>query len=332
MTQRFAADVLCLGETMALVAPAVPEPLESAGECTITAGGAESNVAIQLAALGHSVRWASRVGDDPLGHRVIGTIASAGVDTSLVELSTTAPTGVYFKDPGRCGSRVYYYRSGSAASTMDDGFLGAEVLESVAMVHLSGITPALSASCDRLVRSLLRSGRSYRVSFDVNYRPTLWDVQRAAPVLRELAQLADVVFVGLDEARTLWGVDDAEDVRAVLDAPPTVVVKDADVAAYALGAGAAVVDAPRVRVVEPVGAGDAFAAGYLAGQLRGEGGKRCLRRGHILAAHSLLSTGDHTRLPDGTALDRWLDLDDAQWRELTFAGEIDPGARPNPVR
>lgn len=311
-------EVLCLGETMSLVSPADPVPLEQAPVFTLSAGGAESNVAIHLAALGHRVGWASRVGDDPLGRRMVATIAAAGVDTGLVEVRADAPTGVYFKDPGPQGTRVHYYRAGSAASTMDADFLPDELLDAPRLLHLSGITPALSAGCDRLIRHLLTRQRRARITFDVNYRPALWPVEQAGPVLRELAQLADTVFVGLDEANTLWGVETPEDVREVLNRPGVVVVKDGAIAAHALGSETVTVPAPKVEVVEPVGAGDAFAAGFLSGVLRGTDVARCLRLGHLLAAHSLLSTEDHTASPDRDDLERWLDCDEMRWRALSF--------------
>ncbi|SFS35330.1 sugar kinase [Saccharopolyspora flava] len=313
-------EVLCLGETMSLVAPAAPVPLEEAPSFTLSAGGAESNVAVHLASLGHRASWAGRVGDDPLGRRLVASIAAAGVDTGLVEVRSDAPTGVYFKDPGPDGTRVHYYRAGSAASTMDEDFLADEVIDAARVLHISGITPALSEGCDRLIRRLLTRPRRAPISFDVNHRPALWPARRAAPVLAELAQLADVVFVGLDEAAALWGVKTAEDVRKLLDGPVTVVVKDGAEAAHALGERTTVVPAPTVDVVEPVGAGDAFAAGFLSGVLRGEDDRRCLRRGHLLAAHSLRSTEDHAEAPDAESLERWLGLDEQRWGALRFDG------------
>ncbi|MGW1676814.1 sugar kinase [Saccharopolyspora sp. NPDC002376] len=314
-------EVLCLGETMSLVSPASPIPLDKAPVFTLSAGGAESNVAIHLAALGHHVGWASRVGDDPLGRRIVATIAGAGVDTGLVEVRSDAPTGVYFKDPAPEGTRVHYYRAGSAASTMDENFLPDDLLDGPKLLHISGITPALSARCDRLIRHLLTRDRSIQITFDVNYRPALWPVEQAGPTLHELAQLADTVFVGLDEANALWGVETPEDVRKLLNRPSVVVVKDGPNAAYALGAETVTVPAPKVEVVEPVGAGDAFAAGFISGVLRGADVTRCLRLGHVLAAHSLLSTEDHTASPDRADLERWLDCDETGWRALSFGGE-----------
>ena len=319
------AGVLCLGETMALVTPTTPTALETAETFSVVAAGAESNVAVHLAALGHRVAWASRLGADPLGRRVLSALSTAGVDTSLVGTHPSAPTGVYFKDPAPGGTRVHYYRRGSAASTMDEHAVPADVADEPDVLHLSGITPALSPGCDRLVEHLLTRERRARVSFDVNYRPALWTVEQAAPRLRELARRADIVFVGLDEARTLWGAQTPEQVADLLTGPSTVVVKDAGVAAHALGERAASATAPSVAVVEPVGAGDAFAAGYLSGLLRGADGTRCLRLGHLVAAHGLLSTEDHAPLPRADDLARWLDCTEQEWRALELpraTGEI----------
>ncbi|GAB2756248.1 sugar kinase [Salinifilum aidingensis] len=313
-----AFEALCVGETMSLIAPEQPVALENAARFTLSAGGAESNVAMHLAGLGHRVGWASKVGDDPLGRRLVADISAAGVATDLVATESAAPTGVYFKNPGPDGTRVHYYRSGSAASTMDEGFLGDGVLDAVEVLHVSGITPALSAACDRMVQHLLARPRRHLLSFDVNHRPAMWPAEQAAPRLRELADLADIVFVGLDEAAALWGARTAEEVRAMLPRPGTVVVKDAANAAWELGAEPVSVPAPHVDVVEPVGAGDAFAAGYLAGVLRGFDPQRRLRFGHLLAAHSLLSTTDQTAPPEEPALAGWLDRSDQSWRALRF--------------
>lgn len=285
-------DAACIGESMVLLAPDPPRPLREGGPLRVEVAGAESNVAINLAILGARTAWVSRVGADPLGEIVRERVAGYGVDTTLVEVDPSAPTGVFFKDPGTAGTRVHYYRNGSAASTMDSAVFGGLAAR---LVHLSGVTPALSASCADLVEYGLRarpvSGAT--MSFDVNYRPALWPVARAAEVLAGLADRADIVFVGLDEAATLWGCAAPEDVRAVLPRPGTLVVKDGPVGATAFGAQDPVfVPAPPVDVVEPVGAGDAFAAGYLYGVLRGLAEPDRLRLGHRVAAATLRSVGD----------------------------------------
>jgi 2-dehydro-3-deoxygluconokinase len=318
-------DVACVGESMALVTPDPPAPLSLGGPMRLEVAGAESTVACYLAQLGREVAWVSRVGADPLGDLLLSAIGKWGVDTGFVEVDRVAPTGVFFKDPGRpatsqspgrpvgrghprnerpasSGGRpsagaithVHYYRAGSAASR-----LGPETrVPRAALTHLSGITPALSASCAALVDRLLSERRC---SFDVNYRPGLWPVASAAPVLLGRAARASIVFVGLDEARTLWGVSSAAGVRALLPQPSVLVVKDGAAGATSFHPGGTdFVPAPPVEVVEPVGAGDAFAAGYLAGLLRGLPEADRLTLGHHIAAAALTVTGDVAALSAAT--------------------------------
>ncbi|MCM4077564.1 sugar kinase [Paractinoplanes hotanensis] len=254
-------DVACVGEAMVLVTPDPPAPLALGGPARIDVAGAESTVACYLAQLGLRPAWISRVGDDPLGELILAQLRGLGVDTTHVEVDGNSPTGVFFKDPGAV-TRVFYYRAGSAASKLGPG----TPVPQARITHLSGITPALSDNCALLVDELLSTRTC---SFDVNYRPRLWTTGEAGPVLRRLADRAAVVFVGLDEAQTLWGADRPEDVRALLPGPDVLVVKDGALGATSFHPGGTTFEpAPPVDVVEPVGAGDAFAAGYLAALLR----------------------------------------------------------------
>ncbi|KRE26335.1 carbohydrate kinase [Agromyces sp. Soil535] len=285
---------------MALVAPALAEPLETAADFHLDPGGAEANVASHLTALGRRAAWAGAVGDDALGRRIVRQLADRGVDTRWVTADADAPTGVYFKDPGR---GVRYYRQGSAASRLGPSFVAGLPLGGVRLLHLSGITPALSPSCDALVDALLDAAAAagVPVSFDVNHRPALWtSTDAAARRLRALAGRVDLVFVGLDEAAGLWGAETADDVRALLPGPPIVVVKDGGVGATGFDADRAVHEpALAAEVVEAVGAGDAFAAGYLAEWLGGAPPAERLRAGHERAVLVLGDTADFPRLPRG---------------------------------
>ncbi|MPQ98306.1 sugar kinase [Modestobacter sp. I12A-02628] len=291
MIPSLTGAVLCLGETMGVVAPMAPEPLRLAETFRMDAGGAESNVAMGLARLGHRVVWRSRLGNDPLGQRVLDRLVAAGVEP-WAEIDPDRPTGLYLKDPG---AGVHYYRAGSAAASSSPALLDAVRWNDVSIVHVSGILPALSAGCADLVDAVLdrAAAASVTVSFDVNFRPALWSSQRASMFLRELARQADIVFVGLDEAQALWGSADAEDVRRLLPDPDLLVVKDAAVGATAFH-GAAVVFEPAlvVDVLEQVGAGDAFAAGFLAATLEKRSLGDRLRLAHTCAARVLGTTGD----------------------------------------
>ena len=285
-------QVLTLGETMAMVTPEAAEPLETASAFRLDIGGAESNVACHLARAGVAVAWAGAVGADALGRRLVATLVRRGVDTSLVRIDAQAPTGVYFKDPG---AGVHYYRRGSAASRLGPGYAAGLGLDRVPLVHVSGITAALSDSCRALLDAVIDARRvaGLPVCFDVNYRPALWEPGVAAVELLELAQRCDLVFVGRDEAETLWGTSTAEDVRALIGPGPRLVVKDGAVGAHCFHPGGSdFVKALPVDVVEAVGAGDAFAAGFLAAELAGESPAAALERGHGFAAVVLATTAD----------------------------------------
>jgi 2-dehydro-3-deoxygluconokinase len=288
--------MITLGETMALITPAHAEPLRAAREVRLLVGGAESNVAMHAAQLGIPTAWVSAVGDDALGVRVHNEVAGRGVDTRWVTVDPGAPTGVYFKDPGH---GVLYYRRGSAAARMSPASVADVPLEDAEVVHISGITPALSASCAALIDTVIdrvAAGPGI-LAFDVNHRAALWSPGAAAATLLPLARRADLVFVGRDEAECLWRTATADDLRAMLPEPTTLVVKDGDVGAteYRRAAGAdhrTFEPAIPTDVVEAVGAGDAFAAGYLAALLRGADATARLQAGHQRAHLVLQSTSD----------------------------------------
>lgn len=291
--ERTPIDVLCVGETMAVLAPEDALPFRVGGPLALHVGGAESNVAGGLAAAGHRVAWVSRVGRDAFGDLIVDELAASGIDVSYVE-RTAAPTGVYFKSPENDGVRPLYYRSGSAASTMDAPFAD-HLAERVQprLVHVSGITAQISATGLELLRRVCvdRVFADALVSFDVNHRPALADA--ATPdALLALARAADVCFVGADEAARVWGVSAAQ-IPELLRGPRHLVVKDADVDAVEYtGAVLTRVPAARVEVVEPTGAGDAFAAGWLDAYLAGASAHVRLEAGHRRAALALTSHGD----------------------------------------
>lgn len=294
-----APRLITLGETMVMLTPRRGQSLAAAAELQVHVGGAESNVATHAAALGVDAAWVSAVGGDVLGARVRDTIASRGVDVAWVRTDPAAPTGVYFKDPGH---GVLYHRAGSAASRMTPDAVVGVPFEEAAIVHLSGITPALSDSCADLVDTVIdrvAAGDGW-LSFDVNHRPVLWAQGEAGPTLLTLSRRADVVFVGLDEAQTVWGCRTAADVRKLLPDPARLIVKDGDIGAteFARDGGADTADSitfvPAIPtdVIEPVGAGDAFAAGYLAALLDDDDATARISAGHARAHLVLRSTSD----------------------------------------
>ncbi|GGW64533.1 sugar kinase [Streptomyces griseoloalbus] len=342
-------DVVALGESMVTFLPSRPGRLADVPSFDRGIGGAESNVACVLAAAGHTTRWVSRVGADGFGDHLVEAIGGYGVDVSYVRRDPDRPTGVYFRTAGdRAGDahEVAYYRAGSAASAMTAAGVDLEAVRAGRVLHLSGITAALSADCLDLMRELTapRPGRPL-VSFDVNHRPGLWRDGPGPGVLLELARAADIVFVGEDEAESAWGIDgDPSSLREALPEPDILVVKQGARGAVAFGPAA---DSPGTRggptarggtpptpgraprprpaasapalavdVVATTGAGDAFAAGFLSATLRGLPVRERLRHGHLTAAAALTAPGDLAAPPARALADRLAALDDTAWGRL----------------
>ncbi|MGX1756568.1 sugar kinase [Streptomyces lydicus] len=209
--------------------PRLPGRLADVPSFDRAIGGAESNVACTLARTGHTARWISRVGTDGFGDHLLAAIADCGVDVTHVRRDPLRPTGIYFRtadDRATDTHEVAYYRTGSAASAMTAAHLDQDAIHSGRILHLSGITAALSEDCLGLMRELTarRPGRPL-LSFDVNYRPGLWREPSRAQALLELARGADLVFVGDDEARAAWGLHGAHAISEALPEPDLLVVK-----------------------------------------------------------------------------------------------------------
>jgi 2-dehydro-3-deoxygluconokinase len=314
-------DVLCLGETMAMFVPAEPGPPAEVTTWHRTVGGAESNVACHVAALGSRSAWVSAVGDDALGTAVVSAVASFGVDVSGVVVDQDRPTGLYVKERDASGSPVRYYRRGSAASGMGPALLDTLPLDA-RVVHTSGITPALSDSCAALMDRLVHVPREFTLSFDLNWRPALW-TGRDPAVLRDLAAAADLVFVGADEAKLVWDVEEPSAIRALLPEPATLVVKQGAAGATLVEGDTEVFQpALAVDVVEPVGAGDAFAAGFLWAALAGLSPVRRLRAGHLRAATALRTHHDVGPSLPPSYVSAMLDASDAEWAAARVTGEV----------
>jgi 2-dehydro-3-deoxygluconokinase len=315
-------DVFCTGETMVMVTPQNGGPLIADSSYLLRPGGAESNVATTLASLGHSAMWASALGADPLGDLALREIASYGVNVELVVRDLEHRTGVYFKDPSPDGTTVHYYRDGSAATHMSADVLELWTRHSPRVVHVTGITAALSKTWRDLLYSIIvdRAFGASLVSFDVNYRRALWPLDDASSVLLELASASDIVFVGRDEAQTLWGTRTARDVNGLLKEPAHVVVKDGGLEAWEFHGGLETRSAaPTIEIVEPVGAGDAFAAGWLAGVLRGHDSVERLRLGHLLASRVLSSTSDFAPAPSAKEISDAVNADPSRWSKPSIS-------------
>lgn len=308
--QGAAPAVVSAGETMMLGVPARPGRLRHARSLEIGIGGAESNLAIGLSRLGVPARWVSLLGDDEPGQLVLDRVRAEGVDTWVRRLPDR-PTGLYLREEVGGAVRVTYYRQGSAASALAPGAVDPVALDGATWVHLTGVTPALSPECAEFVRWLAGEARARgaRVSFDVNFRSRLWAASDARAFTESLLPLVDLLLVGTEEGHALWDwSDDERQARWFADhGPAEVVVKRGDAGAAAWVDGELLeVPAYRVTQVDPIGAGDAFAAGYLAAHVWGAPPAERLRTANALGAICVRAHGDYEGLPSRRELDDFL--------------------------
>ncbi|MEV6007832.1 sugar kinase [Streptomyces sp. NPDC051976] len=298
------SDLVVLGETMAALTADRIGPLRHARTLSLSVAGAESTVAIGVRRLGHSATWLGRLGDDELAALVRDTLRAEGVSVHAT-VDPTAPTGLLLKERRTADvRRVHYYRHDSAGSRLTPTDLPAGVVEQARILHTSAITCALSDSALATVRVALDRARQHgvTVSFDANHRDRLWSRAKAARTLRPLLPLTDLLFASLDEAQMLLDSDASDPAalaRELLSHGPrtAVVTLGADGAWSAGPAGVHHVRAVAVSEVDPVGAGDSFVAGYLAGLLSGADQPTCLSHAARVAAFSVACQGDWEGLP-----------------------------------
>ncbi|SEF00613.1 2-dehydro-3-deoxygluconokinase [Streptomyces sp. 2112.3] len=303
-------DVFTFGETM--VALRGSGPLKLGGTMQVSIAGAESNVAIGLARLGHEVHWAGAVGEDEAGELVLRTLRAEGVEVSGASADPGAPTGLLLFEPRLPDvTRVHYYRAGSAGSRLTaDGIERAFRAAPPRILHLTGITPALSSTARSAALHSLRLAREYgsSVCLDVNFRARLWTAEEAAAVLGEWLPSVDLLIASDDELLLCLPPRDAGGGSAAGIASQAGRLRELGVGeiVVTLGAEGAMAfthdgslhrSAKAVRAVDSVGAGDAFAAGYLSALLDGDGPAACLERAVTTGAFAVASPGDWEGAP-----------------------------------
>jgi 2-dehydro-3-deoxygluconokinase len=313
-----APEVIALGEPLIALLAGGSGPLADVETFQRHVAGAEANVSVGLARLGHRVMYVGRVGADGFGRTIVRRLRAENVDVSGVVVDPERRTGLLVRERRVLGpSEVLYYRTGSAGSALAPADVDAvaSVFDGARWLHVTGITPALSQSADDAVRRAIDLARSsdVRISFDINLRRRLWTDEEAAVRLRPIAAAADLVFGDADELAVVAGVrpsPDGIEAAGVLRSAGSgnVIVKRGLDGASLIGEGDPV-HVPAIElqgVVDPVGAGDAFCAGYLAAQVDGLDPATALRWGNGCAAAVLSVEGDLTGLPTRDELDRLL--------------------------
>ncbi len=294
-------DVFTFGETMIRLSTPLGHRLETVQALDLKIGGTESNLTIALARLGRQVAWSSVLPRNPLGERIARELNWHGVNTDSVTWVDGARAGVYFLDTGTAprATHVLYDRKDSAVANATPDQVSMDFVDAARILHLTGITVALSTGCADICHELVRRAKSAGItfSFDVNYRSLLWTPEAARSGLDPICRQADILFCGREDAETIWQISgDPETVVQALHerfANRIVVVT--------LGGDGAIIRLPggelrrtpsmAVEIVDPVGAGDAFAAGFLHGYLDDDL-DRAIELAPAMAALKMTISGD----------------------------------------
>lgn len=294
-----AAEVVTLGEAM--VSLRATGLIRLGSGFTSSIAGAESNVAIGLARLGHRVAWVGAVGQDEPGELVRRTLRAEGVDAHI-RLDPARSTGLMLLEHRlRHTSRVLYHRAGSAGSNLEWGDVAPPLWEGPRLLHVSGITPALSASARETTLRAVDTAREMGVivSLDINHREKLWGMAAASEVLGPLALRVDHLIASEAELQILGAGSEDENIARALSSGIEQVVVKRGAAGVTIVNSTSRFDIPArdVEVVDTIGAGDAFTAGYLSGVLEGSPPHECAERGVDVAAFAVSSRGDWEGLP-----------------------------------
>lgn len=287
---------------MAVITPNEEGRLGDVGSFGLTIAGAESNTAIGLARLGHRTAWISALGEDELGRYVLDKITGEGVDTSLVLRDKKHRTGLMIKEFKQGETSVYYYREGSALSHFSPSMIPWDRLEEAKIIHLSGITPLLSESCKETVKALFKYAKEKGklISFDPNLRPKLYGDNDPRGEIAELTLSSDIALLGINEAKSLFGLSDPDSIISHLASRGVsyIALKDGERGAYCYHSGRTFFIPPfPCNSVDPVGAGDGFGAGFLAGILEQRDISECGRMGGVVGAMATETPGDTDGYP-----------------------------------
>lgn len=295
-------NIFTFGEAVAVFAAEDELPVSRARDYQRWTGGAELNVAVGVSRLGLTSRWFSRLGADGLGEAVLSDARSEGVITDSVIMDETANTGLIIRNSSsQSPIDVTYWRKNSAACNMKVADISEELVLASEWVHITGITPAISQSAREAtlkVKEIVKANK-HRHSLDLNLRRKLWSGTEAAKVLRPLVDGVEVLIGGVDEYETVFESKDFVAAAFKAGAKNLIVTNgSANVHIYSEDFHEEL-SAIKVKLVDPVGAGDALVAGALAGILSGLNLSDATKQGIVCGAWAVTGIGDWGGLPFG---------------------------------
>ena len=299
-------DLFTFGESLSVFISSDTDSVMSANKFERVTAGAEVNVAVALARLGLKAQYFSRFGNDQLGSVMLADIEAEGVDVSLAK-RVDSFTGAMVRNPGKTAPvEISYLRKGSAASTIEPSDILDSYISSTRWLHATGITCAISESGAKTVKHALEKAAQLKVksSFDLNIRRKLWSEDAARKVLEPLARDVELLIGGEDEYQVVFGQVDPKQILAEVNkrgCKIAVMTKGDQKMRFSIDGNYEEITPPKVVAVDPVGSGDAFTGGVIAGLLSGMSTKRALEQGSICGALVASMFGDWTGIPTGVA-------------------------------
>lgn len=297
-------DLITLGEALVIFSPATTGQLRFVHSFAKSIGGAEANVAIAISRLGFKAGWMSRLGDDEFGRYIEYALKGEGIDLTQVQFDSELPTGLLFKEQYQSSNpTVYYYRKGAAVTRMAANDISEEYIAKAKILHVTGILPALSTENYAASFQALEYAKKHgvQISFDPNLRLKLWDRETAKATLLAMVPYADIILPGLDEAEFLLGLSDPEGIcRKFHELGCKIVVLKLGKDGCLISDGNEIITVAGYvvhKLVDTVGAGDGFAAGFLAGILKKKSLRECGELANGVGAMATLVAGDSEGYP-----------------------------------
>ncbi len=299
-------DLFTFGESLSVFISSDSDSVMSATKFERVTAGAEVNVAVALSRLGLKAQYFSRFGNDQLGSVMLADIKAEGVDVSLAK-RVDSFTGAMVRNPGKSAPvEISYLRKGSAASTIEPSDILDSYISSTRWLHATGITCAISESGAKTVKHALEKAAQLKIksSFDLNIRRKLWSEEQARKALEPLAKDVELLIGGEDEYQVVFGEADPKDILAEVNkrgCKLAVMTKGDQKMRFSIDGNYEEITPPKVVAVDPVGSGDAFTGGVIAGLLSGMSAKGALEQGSICGALVASMFGDWTGIPSGVA-------------------------------
>ena len=293
-------DVLCLGEPLLEF-----NQIKEGNKKTYSSGygGDTSNTAISIARQGMSVGFISKVGKDQFGWELLELWKREKVDYSHVSIHPEAPTGIYFVTHDADGHHFTYYRSGSAACQMTPLDLPKDDLSQTRILHLSAITQAISvSSCETAFAAIFQARKNgVKVSYDTNLRLKLWSLDRARDVINRTVPMCDVIMPSLEEATSLTGLVDPEEITDYffeLGAKLVVLKQGSHGARVSDGKENLNIPGHKVKAIDATGAGDTFDGAFLSEWIRKDDPFSAAEYANAAAALSTTNYGAVDSIPN----------------------------------